>query len=73
VTRLGSLFSFNIPRASAKHGSLVDVVRRVDKSTWCNRCVGGNHEECTGHRRKKYERGYGPCECAAHGHYKEES
>ena len=55
--------------AEVQHGSLTEVVaRRGRKVEWCRNCRAGDHGKCNGRRIKKYERGYAPCECAAHGH-----
>ena len=51
------------------HGSSSETVaHRGRKVEWCHNCRAGDHSKCNGRRIKKYERGYAPCECAAHGH-----
>ena len=52
-----------------QHGSSSEAVaHRGRKVEWCHNCRAGDHGKCNGRRIKKYERGYAPCECAAHGH-----
>jgi hypothetical protein len=70
VTRTASLFNVAITASRLKHGSLAEAGRRIDKTAWCGECRAGDHAACRGRRIKKYERGYGPCECAANGHGK---
>ena len=54
---------------SIHHGSLTEIVARSGRKTdWCANCRAGDHGKCNGRRIKKYERGYAPCACAAHGH-----
>jgi hypothetical protein len=49
-----------------QHGSLFEATaKKVSlKTLWCTVCKRNKHTACTGKRRMKYERGYGPCECA---------
>ena len=69
MTRTMTLFTHSVlPGARLKQGSLSEAATRADKSTWCGECRAGDHAACKGRRIRKYERGYGPCECAARGH-----